>query len=175
MTFVVINCIDRGILSQCKCMPNHHNVHFKYLTTLKVTYTSIKLNSFLKKWEVIWDQGSRRYDFKFVSINKVLFEHRHVHLFICGYLCAEMAQSSSCVHKARYVIDTAKAKNIYNPVLYRNYLPTSVQMVLNTGCLTYRDYSMISLQWALVSMPRDSSAIDLSGCRHRHFQVPKWF
>lgn len=88
----------------------------------------------------------------------------YVHLFICGYLCAEMAQSSSCVHKAGYVIDTTKAKNIYNQSFTENISTTSVQMVLNTGCLTYRDYSMISLQWALVSMPRDSNAIDLSGC-----------
>ena len=99
-------------------------------------------------------------------INKVLFEHRHVHLFICGYFCAKMAQLSSCdrVHKAKYIIDTTKAKNIYNPVLYKKYLPTSVQMVLKTGCLTPRDYNMISLQWILVSMPRDSNATDLSGC-----------
>ena len=32
-----------------------------------------------------------------------------------------MAQLSSCdrVHKAKYIIDTTKAKNIYNPVLYK--------------------------------------------------------
>ena len=60
-------------------------------------------------------------------------------------------------------METIKAKNIYNPVLYIKYLPTSAQMALNPGCLTHRDYNMISLQWALVSMPRDSNATDLSG------------
>ena len=103
---MLINYIDGGILSQRTCVPHHHNVHFKYLTILNVTYTSIELNSFFKNWEIIWDQGSGRYDFKFVSIKKVLFEHSHVHLFICGYLRAKMAQSSSCdrVHKAKYIM-----------------------------------------------------------------------
>ena len=30
-----------GIVSQCICTSNHHNVHFKYLTILFVSYTSI--------------------------------------------------------------------------------------------------------------------------------------
>ena len=54
---MLINYIDGGILSQCKCVPNHHSVHFKYLTILNVTYTSIKLNSFLKNEKLFEIRG----------------------------------------------------------------------------------------------------------------------
>lgn len=79
-------------------------------------------------------------------------------MFIClcliyGYFCATMAQLSSCGrdYMAKNIINITKARNIYNMALYRKYLPTSVQMVRNTACLTHRDYNMISLQWVPVS------------------------
>ena len=36
-------CLDGGIISQCLCLQNHYNIHFKYLIILSVNYTLIKL------------------------------------------------------------------------------------------------------------------------------------
>lgn len=37
-----------GMLSQCICISNHGDVHFKYLSILFVSHTSIKLKNVLK-------------------------------------------------------------------------------------------------------------------------------
>lgn len=36
-------CLDGGIISQCLCLQDHHNIHFKYLIILFVNCTLIKL------------------------------------------------------------------------------------------------------------------------------------
>lgn len=38
-----------GLLSQCLCIANHHDVHCKYLTVLHNIYTSIKVKKMKDK------------------------------------------------------------------------------------------------------------------------------
>lgn len=45
---VLINSVE-GTLSQCVGMSNYYIVHYKYLTILFVSYTSIKLEKNFKK------------------------------------------------------------------------------------------------------------------------------